>query len=61
MKIEYKGCDKVVCLAVMPVGPLTRTNIDKGADVKITFLNEAGETTEIYVPLKGLKNALSAI
>lgn len=59
--VSYTGCDDVVCLGVMPVGPLSRTNIDKGSNLKLTFHNASNEEVEIIAPLKGLKEALDAI
>jgi invasion protein IalB len=57
--ISYKGCDNTVCVAMMPVGPITREQINKESDVTITFTEINGQTTEIIVPLKGLKLGLA--
>jgi len=61
IQVSYTGCDNVVCLGVMPVGPVTRANINKGSDLKFTFQNEANTKVEIIAPLKGLKDAINAI
>ncbi|MCV9907631.1 invasion associated locus B family protein [Brucella sp. HL-2] len=59
--LSYKGCDDSVCLALLPVGPITRENIDKESNVKVAFSNAEQGAVEIIVPLKGLKIALNAI
>jgi len=59
--LTYKGCDSSICLAMMPVGPLTRENIEKESDVTVTYIISTEHKIEIVVPLKGLREALSAI
>ncbi len=58
--LDYKGCDDRVCLAMLPVGPITREHIDKESVVTIGF-SQNHQPVEIVVPLKGLKAALNAI
>lgn len=59
--LSYKGCDNNVCLAMLPVGPITREHIDRDSNVTIAFSSVEKGLTEIIVPLKGLKIALNAI
>ncbi|WP_235901899.1 invasion associated locus B family protein [Ochrobactrum quorumnocens] len=58
--LDYKGCDDKICLAMLPVGPITREHIDRESDVTIGF-SQNRQPVEIVVPLKGLKAALNAI
>ena len=58
--LDYKGCDGKICLAMLPVGPITREHIDKESVVTIGF-SQNRHPVEIAVPLKGLKAALNAI
>ncbi len=58
--LDYKGCDERICLAMLPVGPITRAHIDKQSMVTIGFSHNH-HPVEIVVPLKGLKAALNAI
>ncbi|GLU28223.1 hypothetical protein Brsp01_34560 [Brucella sp. NBRC 12950] len=59
--LTYKGCDNSVCLAMMPVGPVTRENIEKESDVTVAYTISTEQQIEIVVPLKGLREALKAI
>lgn len=59
--LSYKGCDDSVCLALLPVGPITREHIDKDSNVTIMFSGRDNAPTEIIAPLKGLRIALTAI
>jgi invasion protein IalB len=59
--LRYKGCDDNICLALLPVGPITRENIDKDSNVTVVFSKLDSQKVEITVPLKGLKTALNAI
>lgn len=59
--LTYKGCDNSICLAMMPVGPVTRENIEKESDVTIAYTISTKQQIEIVVPLKGLSEALKAI
>jgi invasion protein IalB len=59
--LQYEGCDASVCMAMMPAGPVTRENIDKGSDVTVSFTMSDDTVTDIVVPLQGLKPALSVL
>ena len=59
--VMYKGCNETVCIAMMPVGPITREHINKGNDVTIAFTEVSGQSFEIIAPLKGLKSGLAGI
>ena len=59
--VAYKGCNETVCIAMMPVGPITREHINKGNDVTFAFTEVSGQSFEIVAPLKGLKSGLAGI
>ncbi|MCF7645980.1 invasion associated locus B family protein [Pseudochrobactrum asaccharolyticum] len=59
--VAYKGCNETVCIAMMPVGSITREHINKGNDVKFAFTEVSGQSFEIVAPLKGLKSGLAGI
>lgn len=61
VNVPYKGCTETVCVAMMPVGPITREHIDKGSDVTINFTEKGGRSVEVIVPLKGLKLGITKI
>lgn len=61
VSVDYKGCDNNICLAMMPVGPITREHINKASDVTVSYKDMNGQTVEIVVPLKGLKSAFEGI
>jgi invasion protein IalB len=55
------ACDVNVCVAYLPVGPVLREQIAKGANVQVSY-NDTAETTLVFeAPLKGLSAALAAI
>jgi invasion protein IalB len=59
--VTYKGCNETVCIAMMPVDPITREHINKCNDVTIAFTEVSGQSLEIVAPLKGLKSGLAGI
>jgi invasion protein IalB len=59
--VRIDACNEVVCVGMMPVGPLMREQIKKAGTPTISYLTASGETITITVLLKGLATALEAI
>ncbi|MXQ14479.1 invasion associated locus B family protein [Microvirga makkahensis] len=59
--VRIDGCNEIVCVGMLPVGPLLREQIDKAGTPRVSYLTAAGETVTIPAPLKGLAMALKAI
>lgn len=54
------GCNPDVCVAMVPVGPILRQQIDKATTARISF--EVGsDHVALDAPFKGLTSALAAI
>ncbi|RVH97891.1 invasion associated locus B family protein, partial [Sinorhizobium meliloti] len=60
VEVEVESCDRGVCLATVPVGPILRDNIAREATVGVSYGTGDG-TISINLPLKGLNPALEAI
>ncbi|MEO9340044.1 invasion associated locus B family protein [Mesorhizobium sp. SB112] len=61
VNVVMDGCNEVVCVGKVPVGPILREQIAKDAAPDISYLTTAGETITVTASLKGLATALSAI
>ncbi len=61
VEVGLEGCNKAVCVGMMPVGPVLREQIGKGAAPEISYLTATGGTVTITASLKGLATALKAI
>lgn len=59
--VRIDGCNEVVCVGMMQVGPAVREQIDKGALSEISYLTAAGAKITVNAPLNGLTTALRAI
>lgn len=59
--VDFKGCDESVCVAIMPVGPITREHIGKSSEVTFIYALEVGQQVKLSVPLQGISSALGAI
>lgn len=59
--IALDGCNTVVCVGKVPVGPILREHIGKGSDPQISYSTTSGESISVTASLKGLATALSAI
>lgn len=61
LHIKTTGCDALVCVALMPVGPLIREQIAKGTAAQLSYAIAEQGTVMLNPPLKGLSKALAAI
>lgn len=61
VNIAIDGCNSVVCVGKVPVGPILREHIGKQSDPQISYSTMSGETISVTASLKGLATALSAI
>ncbi|WP_455296842.1 invasion associated locus B family protein [Brucella pituitosa] len=59
--IAIEGCNDIVCVGKVPVGPILREHIGKESNPEISYSTTAGETISATASLKGLATALSAI
>lgn len=59
--INIEGCDDNVCVAIMPVGPITREHIGKSSEVTFIYALEAGRQVKLSLPLQGIAIALGAL
>lgn len=61
VEVALQGCNEVVCIGMVPVGPILREQIGRGADSRISYVTATGETVTITASLKGLSKFLAAI
>lgn len=61
VNVAIEGCNEIVCVGKVPVGPIMREQIGKEAEAEISYTTTAGETVSVTASLKGLATALSAI
>ncbi|ATU92348.1 invasion associated locus B family protein [Phyllobacterium zundukense] len=61
VSVETYACDPGVCIALLPVGPILREQIAKGATVGISYEAAPAEPLAFDAPLKGVSAALAAI
>jgi invasion protein IalB len=61
VQVVFDGCNEAVCVATLPVGPILREQIGKGAGTQITYTRDNETSVIVNAPLKGLSSALSAI
>jgi len=61
IEIAMDGCNEVVCVAKVPVGPILRDHIGKGSSPQISYSVASGKNISVTASLKGLATALSAI
>ena len=61
INISLDGCNDIVCVGMLPVGPVVREQIKKQAVPSILYHSTTGETITVTASLKGLTTALSAI
>lgn len=59
--IALDGCNSVVCVGKVPVGPILREHIGKESNPQISYSTTSGENISVTASLKGLATALSAI
>ncbi|MCZ7935270.1 invasion associated locus B family protein [Agrobacterium leguminum] len=59
--IVLDGCNTVVCVGKLPVGPILREQIAEQSDPQVSYSTTSGESISVRASLKGLATALSAI
>ncbi|MBB3456345.1 invasion protein IalB [Rhizobium sp. BK313] len=61
VQIKLDGCSTVVCVGMLPVGPMMREQISKNAAPTISYPTTDGNTISVTATLKGLSTAVKAI
>ncbi|WOC16153.1 invasion associated locus B family protein [Pseudochrobactrum sp. MP213Fo] len=61
VNIKIEGCNRQICMAKSPVGPVFREHINKQSSVGISYETTDNRTITIPATFKGLSDALSAI
>ncbi|WP_159602087.1 invasion associated locus B family protein [Starkeya nomas] len=61
VEVALQGCNEVVCVGMVPVGPILREQIGREANSRISYVTATGETVTVTASLKGLGKALAAI
>lgn len=59
--VALQGCNETVCVGVVPVGPILRSQIANAASPRISFPTVSGQTITVTTSLAGLDKALAAI
>lgn len=59
--VRIDGCNRKVCVGMVPVGPVLRERIKGKASPTISYQTANGATIEIKTTLEGLSRALDAI
>ncbi|WP_332060297.1 invasion associated locus B family protein [Bartonella sp. CB74] len=59
--IHYKQCNRIICLAQSPVGPILSRQIEQNKNVRISYKMKEGNTFSFIVPFKGLSAALYSL
>ncbi|AQX30239.1 invasion associated locus B family protein [Bartonella schoenbuchensis] len=59
--ISYKQCNREICLAQYPVGPVLMKQISKSSNVRISYQLKEGKTLSFVAPFKGLGEALLSL
>ncbi|WP_284767281.1 MULTISPECIES: invasion associated locus B family protein [Agrobacterium] len=59
--VDYRGCDELVCIAIMAVGAIAREHIGRSSDLSFIYALDVGRQVTVSAPLQGLKSALEAI
>ncbi|WP_274425157.1 invasion associated locus B family protein [Chelativorans sp. YIM 93263] len=61
VNVQFDGCNEVVCVGMVPVGPIMREQISKGAAPQISYTTTDESTITVTATLKGLSTAVEAI
>lgn len=59
--VHLDGCNEMVCVGMLPVGPLMRQQIAQKATPAISYATVDGQTITVTATLKGLSEALAPI
>ena len=57
--VHLNGCNEMVCVGMLPVGPVMREQISQNATPAISYPTVDGKTITVTATLKGLTEALS--
>ena len=61
VEVRLDGCNEMVCVGMLPVGPIMREQISKSAAPEVSYETTGGNTVTVIAPLEGLSNAVAAI
>lgn len=61
VNVQLDGCNQVVCVGMLPVGPIMREQISKNAAPAVSYPTTDGRTISVTANLKGLSEAVEAI
>ncbi|XSG81091.1 MAG: invasion associated locus B family protein [Methyloligella sp. ZOD6] len=61
IEVYFDGCNQVVCVGMLPVGPIMRSEIANNASPTITYPTRNGSEITVTAKLAGLASALEAI
>ncbi|AZO53189.1 MULTISPECIES: invasion associated locus B family protein [unclassified Mesorhizobium] len=59
--VHLNGCNEMVCVGMLPVGPLMRQEIAQNATPAISYPTVDGQTITVTATLKGLSEALAPV
>ncbi|MHB2265957.1 invasion associated locus B family protein [Aliihoeflea sp. PC F10.4] len=59
--VYFDGCNQVVCVGMLPVGPIMRGQIQNGSSPTISYPTRNGDDVTFNATLAGLASALEAI
>ncbi|MER9306822.1 invasion associated locus B family protein [Mesorhizobium sp. M0293] len=59
--VHLNGCNEMVCVGMLPVGPVMRQQISQSATPAISYATVDGQTITVTATLKGLTEALSPV
>lgn len=59
--VQLNGCNEMVCVGMLPVGPVMRRQISQNATPAISYSTVDGQTITVTATLKGLSDALSPL
>lgn len=61
VKVQLDGCDRTVCVGMLPVGPIMREQISKNSASTVSYPIRDGRTVSVTATLMGLSKAVEAI
>lgn len=61
VEVRFDGCNDVVCVAVLPVGPIMRSEIARNAAPTVAYRTRDGATITVQPTLEGLSDVLDEL
>lgn len=61
VEVRLDGCNEMVCVGMLPVGPIMREQISRSAAPEVSYETTGGTIVTVTAPLKGLSEAVEAI